>query len=225
MKHDERSEQASKLVDRFADMVRSRPGLIPVPVVDLVAVAGLQLQMLRRISQIYEVPFTENRGKALITSLLGAAIPTSSGLGMADALKAIPVIGTTHLGICDAGACRRRHLRHRQGVHPTLRLGWKLCSISILRTTRSSSRARRTCGLSDRLPDASHPAPAHIPTRPRERRRPVLDLHRRVPANEGRAVPLKRDGCETGETQPHARSDHVYFYLRSHGLLRQSLAA
>lgn len=93
MKHDERSEQASKLVDRFS-VWSGVAGLLPIPVVDLVVVAGLQLQMLRRISQIYEVPFSENRGKALITTLLGAAIPTSSGLGMADALKAIPVVGT-----------------------------------------------------------------------------------------------------------------------------------
>ncbi|MGA8614105.1 MAG: YcjF family protein [Xanthobacteraceae bacterium] len=93
MKHDERSEQASKLVDRFS-VWSGVAGLLPIPVVDLVVVAGLQLQMLRRISQIYEVPFSENRGKALITSLLGAMIPTSSGLGMADALKAIPVVGT-----------------------------------------------------------------------------------------------------------------------------------
>ena len=93
MKPDERSEQATKLVDRFA-VWSGVAGLLPIPVVDLVVVAGLQLQMLRRISQIYEVPFSENRGKALITSLLGAMIPTSSGLGMADALKAIPVVGT-----------------------------------------------------------------------------------------------------------------------------------
>ena len=93
MSPDERSEQASKLVDRFA-IWSGVAGLLPIPVVDLVAVAGLQLQMLRRISQIYEVPFSENRGKALITSLLGAMIPTSSGLGMADALKAIPIVGT-----------------------------------------------------------------------------------------------------------------------------------
>jgi uncharacterized protein (DUF697 family) len=90
---DERSERASKLVDRFA-VWSGVAGLLPIPVVDLVAVAALQVQMLRRISQIYEVPFSENRGKALISSLLGASIPTSSGLGMADALKAIPVVGT-----------------------------------------------------------------------------------------------------------------------------------
>src|SRR5271169_4446991 len=87
-----RNEVATKLVDRFA-VWSGVAGLLPIPVVDLVVVAGLQLQMLRRVSQIYEVPFSENRGKALITSLLGAMIPTSSGLGMADALKAIPVVG------------------------------------------------------------------------------------------------------------------------------------
>jgi uncharacterized protein (DUF697 family) len=93
MKPEERFERATKLVDRFA-VWSGVAGLLPIPVVDLVVVAGLQLQMLRRVSQIYEVPFSENRGKALITSLLGAMIPTSSGLGMADALKAIPVVGT-----------------------------------------------------------------------------------------------------------------------------------
>jgi uncharacterized protein (DUF697 family) len=88
-----RSELASKLVDRFA-IWSGVAGLIPVPVVDLVAVGGLQLQMLNRLSQIYGVPFSENRGKALITSLAGAMIPTSSGIGFAEALKAVPLVGT-----------------------------------------------------------------------------------------------------------------------------------
>ena len=88
-----RTEHAKKLVDRFA-MWAGAAGLIPVPVVDLVAVGALQLQMLRRLSQIYDVPFAENRGKSLITALAGAAIPASSGLGVAEMLKAIPVIGT-----------------------------------------------------------------------------------------------------------------------------------
>ncbi len=88
-----KAEQAAKLVDRFA-IWSGAAGLIPLPIVDLVAVGGLQLQMLRRISQIYDVSFTENRGKALITSLMGAAIPTTSGLGAAEFLKTIPVFGT-----------------------------------------------------------------------------------------------------------------------------------
>jgi uncharacterized protein (DUF697 family) len=87
------NELASKLVNRFA-VWSGVAGLIPLPVVDVVAVGGLQLQMLRRISQLYNVPFSENRGKALIASLAGALIPASSGIGAASALKAVPFIGT-----------------------------------------------------------------------------------------------------------------------------------
>ena len=88
-----REEMASKLVDRFA-LWSGVAGLIPVPIVDAVAVGGLQVQMVRRISQIYDVGFSENRGKALIASLAGSLIPATSGVGAASMLKAIPVIGT-----------------------------------------------------------------------------------------------------------------------------------
>jgi uncharacterized protein (DUF697 family) len=57
-------------------------------------VGGLQVQMLRRISQLYGVPFSANRGKALIASLAGALIPASSAMGAASALKAVPLFGT-----------------------------------------------------------------------------------------------------------------------------------
>jgi len=88
----ERQEVASKLVDRFA-IWSGVAGLIPLPVVDVVAVGGLQVQMLRRISQIYDVEFSENRGKALIGALAGTMIPVTSGIGAASALKAVPLLG------------------------------------------------------------------------------------------------------------------------------------
>jgi uncharacterized protein (DUF697 family) len=94
----EREQLATKLVNRFA-VWSGAAGLIPVPVVDIVTVAGLQLQMLRRISQIYNVSFSENRGKALLASLAGSLIPASSGLGAVSALKAVPVIGTLTAGL------------------------------------------------------------------------------------------------------------------------------
>src|SRR6516162_640729 len=90
---EERRELATKLVDRFA-VWSGVAGLIPLPVVDVVAVGGLQVQMLRRISQLYNVPFSENRGKALIASLAGALIPASSAMGAASAMKAVPLLGT-----------------------------------------------------------------------------------------------------------------------------------
>jgi uncharacterized protein (DUF697 family) len=88
-----REEIATKLVDRFA-LWSGAAGLIPVPIVDAVAVGGVQLQMLRKLSQVYDVAFSENRGKALIASLAGSAIPATSGIGAASLLKSIPVVGT-----------------------------------------------------------------------------------------------------------------------------------
>jgi len=88
-----REEMASNLVDRFA-LWSGVAGLIPVPLVDVATVGGLQIQMVRRISQIYDVEFSENRGKALIASLVGSLIPATSGVGAASMLKAVPIIGT-----------------------------------------------------------------------------------------------------------------------------------
>jgi uncharacterized protein (DUF697 family) len=91
---EDREALASKLVDRFA-MWSGAAGLIPIPVVDIATVAGVQLQMLRRISQIYQIPFSENRGKSVIASLLGSMIPATSGMGIASTVKGIPGVGTT----------------------------------------------------------------------------------------------------------------------------------
>ena len=98
---------ASKLVDRFA-IWSGVAGLIPVPVVDVLAVGALQVQMVRRLSQIYGVEFSENRGKALIGALAGTMIPATSGMGAASAMKAVPVVNILAAGfvmpVLSAGA-------------------------------------------------------------------------------------------------------------------------
>jgi uncharacterized protein (DUF697 family) len=104
---EQRDQVASKLVDRFA-IWSGVAGLVPLPVVDVLAVGGLQLQMLRRLSQIYGVEFSENRGKALIAALAGCMIPATSGMGAASALKAVPVLNLIAAGfvmpVLSAGA-------------------------------------------------------------------------------------------------------------------------
>jgi uncharacterized protein (DUF697 family) len=104
---EQRDQVASKLVDRFA-IWSGVAGLIPLPVVDVLAVGGLQLQLLRRLSQIYGVEFSENRGKALIAALAGCMIPATSGMGAASALKAVPVVNILAAGfvmpVLSAGA-------------------------------------------------------------------------------------------------------------------------
>jgi len=96
---DERRDQlASEVVDRYS-LWSGAAGLIPIPLVDVAAVGGVQLQMLRRLSEIYGVPFTDNRGKSIIASLAGSVIPastaTSSAMAVGSFVKVLPGLGWT----------------------------------------------------------------------------------------------------------------------------------
>jgi uncharacterized protein (DUF697 family) len=90
---DLRRAHAMKLIERFS-LAAGAAGLIPMPLLDLAVVTGLQIDMVRRISRIYGVPFSETRIKALLASLAGSMIPGSSGIGVASMVKGVPVIGT-----------------------------------------------------------------------------------------------------------------------------------
>jgi len=89
----ERRARAIKVVRRLS-LWSGAAGLIPLPYVDLAAVSGVQIEMLRRISKIYDVPFSKNGGKALIASIAGSMIPASSGVGAASVIKGVPGVGT-----------------------------------------------------------------------------------------------------------------------------------
>ena len=97
MTDQERDEAASKLVDRFS-LWSGAAGLIPIPIVDMAAVGGVQLQMLRRLSEIYGVPFSDNRGKSIIASLAGAVLPastaTTTAISVGSLVKSLPGFGT-----------------------------------------------------------------------------------------------------------------------------------
>ena len=90
---DDRRARAAKLVERFS-LWSGAAGIIPVPFVDLAAIGGIQIELLRRISKIYGVPFSKNRGKAVIAGLAGSMIPASSGIGAASLLKSVPIVGS-----------------------------------------------------------------------------------------------------------------------------------
>src|SRR3974377_2565874 len=74
MTDERRDELASEVVDRFS-LWSGAAGLIPVPIADVAAVGGVQVMMLRRLSEIYGVPFSENRGKSIIASLARPSLP------------------------------------------------------------------------------------------------------------------------------------------------------
>jgi uncharacterized protein (DUF697 family) len=89
----ERRGKADRIVDRWVRWSFGA-GLVPVPFFDLAAVAAVQLKMLRSLSEVYKVPFAENDGKILLTSLLGGIVPTNLAWGpLRSLVKAIPFVG------------------------------------------------------------------------------------------------------------------------------------
>ncbi len=87
-------ECGSKVIRNHV-LVSMGVGFIPVPILDLVGITGAQLNMLRKLAKIYEVPFTENKVKSILTSLVGAggSIPVAGVL--TSLVKFVPVLGQT----------------------------------------------------------------------------------------------------------------------------------
>jgi uncharacterized protein (DUF697 family) len=84
---------AMQIVNRHM-LYTAGAGLIPMPVVDLAAVAALQVKMLSDLAKHYNLPFSADRGKSLVTALIGGTLPTTLGYGgLGSLVKRIPVVG------------------------------------------------------------------------------------------------------------------------------------
>jgi uncharacterized protein (DUF697 family) len=69
-------------------------GFLPIPIIDLLAIAAIQLGMLRDLSRHYGVPFERNLAKSLVTTLLGSVFPCVAGFGLVRSIgKIVPVLG------------------------------------------------------------------------------------------------------------------------------------
>lgn len=94
----DRSSRAQQVVQRNVYWAMGA-GVLPLPAIDIVAITGVQLKMLRELSSIYERPFREGVAKKAVASLLTGigGVSIGSVLG-ASLLKFIPVIGQS-LGV------------------------------------------------------------------------------------------------------------------------------
>ncbi len=71
-------------------------GMIPVLVADVFAVSAIQLDMIRQLCKVYEVDFSETRGKAIVTSLTSS---TLARIGAGSVVKLIPGVGSILGGV------------------------------------------------------------------------------------------------------------------------------
>jgi uncharacterized protein (DUF697 family) len=72
-------------------------GLVPLPGLDMAAVAGVQLRMLDQLSRVYGVAFRENLTKEIIGTLIGSGIPfslaASTAVTFGAFIRLVPVVG------------------------------------------------------------------------------------------------------------------------------------
>ncbi len=87
-----RFEEANKLIANRVKWAMG-VGLVPIPIVDLVGLLGLQISLVQSMAKMYDVPFKENVARSLITSLMGSIIPVFVAAPVTSLLKAIPIIG------------------------------------------------------------------------------------------------------------------------------------
>jgi uncharacterized protein (DUF697 family) len=69
-------------------------GLLPMPGLDIAAIAGVQVNMLRQMANIYGVPFTGNLVKSLVVSLISGGSSVMLGGAAASLVKGLPIVGT-----------------------------------------------------------------------------------------------------------------------------------
>ena len=91
-----KTDKANEIVKKYM-LGALAVGVVPVPLVDLAILSGLQLKMLHSLAKLYEVEFSTHRGKSIIAALLGGGLPVSFsrifGRLAASLVKSIPGYG------------------------------------------------------------------------------------------------------------------------------------
>jgi uncharacterized protein (DUF697 family) len=72
-----RQLQANAIVERHAN-ISALGGVIPVPLVNVASVTVVILRMVKKLCQLYGVPYEQGRARALIVGLAGGAVPTTA---------------------------------------------------------------------------------------------------------------------------------------------------
>ena len=93
----DKSAEAAKIVrNHMFGSVAS--GVLPIPLLDIAILGGIQLRMVRKLAEHYEVEFSEQRANAIIGSLAGVSFAMAAGsilgslFGMGRALLGISML-------------------------------------------------------------------------------------------------------------------------------------
>ena len=92
---DSRAQEIIKSYSTYA----AGAGLIPIPVADMAAIAGVVVKMLAELAKVYDVPFEKDRVRTILAAVIGGYTAANLGYGAGGSLlKGVPLIGTA-LGV------------------------------------------------------------------------------------------------------------------------------
>jgi len=89
-----RAAAAEEIVRRYVPYALGA-GLVPLPLLDVAAISGVQLKLVAELSALYGVEFTPHRARNLVTALLGGVGAWTLAAGaFGSAIKVLPGVGT-----------------------------------------------------------------------------------------------------------------------------------
>jgi uncharacterized protein (DUF697 family) len=89
MTNEQKLEKANEIVRNSVGYAMGA-GLVPIPLLDIAAVSGVQLNMLRQLAGLYQINFMESLGKNCISAVVGGGLARVGS----SLFKFIPGIGT-----------------------------------------------------------------------------------------------------------------------------------
>jgi uncharacterized protein (DUF697 family) len=105
----DRQSRANAIVERHANF-SALGGVIPMPLINVASVTVIILHMVKRLCQLYDVPYEKGRARALVIGLAGGAVPSTASAVTASTLVYF-VPGANLLGLAvssvTASACTR----------------------------------------------------------------------------------------------------------------------
>lgn len=86
-------DQAARIIKRYA-AISAGCGVIPVPFLDVTAIGGSQLLMVRSVAKLYGMDLSNDRVRAIVGTTIGSVGSVMLGGGLGAIVKTIPVVGT-----------------------------------------------------------------------------------------------------------------------------------
>jgi len=131
---DGRRSQALAIVQRYSAF-SAAGGIIPLPIANLASVTALNVHMVKRLSELYEVPYRRDRARAMVVGLLGGIMPSGLGMVTASTLGVlVPVSGLIGLAVSSVSAlaCTRgignalvEHFESGKTLHELPLIRWR----------------------------------------------------------------------------------------------------